>query len=74
MIRIRLDSSWQGVKRLFVFSYDHYNSINVVESNDNITENSANRYFLPRGKINNYNIEIDGRNFCDQPINDMIRQ
>ena len=42
MIRIRLDSSWQGVKRLFVFSYDHYNSINVVESNDNITENSTN--------------------------------
>ena len=74
MIRIRLDSSWQGVKRLFVFSYDHYNSINVVENNDNIIENSANRYFLPRGKINNYNIEIDGRNFCDQPINDMIRQ
>ena len=32
------------------------------------------KYFLPRIKINNYNIEIDGRNFYDQPINDLIKQ
>ena len=32
------------------------------------------KYFLPRIKINNYNIEIDGRNFYDQPINDSIKQ
>ena len=25
-------------------------------------------------KIGNYNIEIDGRNFYDQPINDLITQ
>ena len=25
-------------------------------------------------KIENYNIEIDGRNFYDQPINDLIKQ
>ena len=24
--------------------------------------------------IASYNIEIDGRNFCDQPINDLIKQ
>ena len=30
--------------------------------------------FLPRLKIENYNIEIDGRNFYDQPINDLIKQ
>ena len=24
--------------------------------------------------INNYNIKIDGRNFYDQPINDLIKQ
>ena len=29
---------------------------------------------LPRVKIDNYNIEIDGRNFYDQPINDSIKQ
>ena len=30
--------------------------------------------FLPRVKIENYNIEIDGRDFYDQPINDSIKQ
>ena len=35
---------------------------------------SHRRYFLPRVKIENYNIEIDGRNFYDQPINDSIKQ
>ena len=32
------------------------------------------KYFLPRIEIENYNIEIDGRNFYDQPINDLIKQ
>ena len=32
------------------------------------------KYFLPRGKIKNYNVLIDGRNFYDQPINDLIKQ
>ena len=32
------------------------------------------KYFLPRVKIENYNIKIDGRNFYDQPINDSIKQ
>ena len=32
------------------------------------------KYCLPRGEINNYNILIDGRNFYDQPINDLIKQ
>ena len=42
---------------------------------DNITnENSYRKYFLPRLKIKNYNIEIDGRNFYDQSINDLIKQ
>ena len=44
-------------------------------SGDNVTnENSYKKYFLPRLKIKNYNIEIDGRNFYDQPINDSIKQ
>ena len=30
--------------------------------------------FLPRIKITNYNIEIDGRYFYDQPINNSIKQ
>ena len=31
------------------------------------------KYFLPRGEIKNYNVLIDGRNFYDQPINDLIK-
>ena len=30
--------------------------------------------FLPRIEIENYNIEIDGRNFYDQPVNDLIKK
>ena len=66
-IRELLDSSYQGVKRLFILAYDN--------TGDNpVTANSHRRYFLPRIKIENYNIEIDGRNFYDQPINDSIKQ
>ena len=64
-IRKLLDSSYQGVKRLFVFAYDNANGI---------TTNSHKRYFLPRIKIKNYKIEIDGRSFYDQAINDSIKQ
>ena len=39
-----------------------------------VTSNSHKKYFLPKVKIENYNIEIDERNFYDQPINDLIKQ
>ena len=65
-IRERLDASFQGVNKLFVLPY---------ASGNNVTdENSYRKYFLPRLRIKNYNIEIDGRNFYDQPINDSIKQ
>ena len=42
---------------------------------NNVTnENLYRKYFLPRLKIKNYNIEIEGRNFYDQSINDLIKQ
>ena len=64
-IRKLIDPSWQGINRLFVLAY----------LNDNTsTVNSHSKYFLPRAEIKNYNIEIDGRNFYDQPINDLIKQ
>ena len=65
-IRERLDASFQGVNRLFVFVYAYGNNIT--------NENAYKRYFLPRLKINNYNIEIDGRNFYDQSINNLVKQ
>ena len=64
--RERLDAGIQGVNKLFALAYAH---------GDNATnENSYDKYFLPRLKIDNYNIEIDGRNFYDQSINDLIKQ
>ena len=63
-----LDLSYQGVKRLFVIAY--YNT----EGNDQVSIYSFRKYFLPRLKIENYNIEIDGKNVYDQPINDSIKR
>ena len=64
-IRQLIDPSWLGINRLFVLAY-----LNDVTS----TVNSHRKYFLPRIKIKIGNIEIDGRNFYDQPINDLIKQ
>ena len=66
-IRELLDLSCQGVNRLFVLAY------NNTERNSQVSVDSYKKYFLPRIKINNYNTEIDGRNFYDQPINDSIK-
>ena len=38
-----------------------------------VERNSHTKHFLPRVNITNYNVLIDGRNFYDQPINDMIK-
>ena len=67
-IKELLDSSWQGVKRLFVLAY------NNTAGNDQVFVDSSQKYLLPRVKIDNYNIEIDERNFYDQPINNSIKQ
>ena len=67
-IRQLLDSSSQGVKRLFVLA------CNNTAGDNQVSVDSFKKHFLPRFKIENYNIEIDGRNFFDQPINDSIKQ
>ena len=67
-IREFLDSSYQGVKRLFVLVY------NNTEGDNKVSIGSFKKYFLSRIKIENYNIKIDGRNVYDQPINDSIKQ
>ena len=66
-IRELLDSSFQGDKRLFVLAYDN------TADNNQVSVDFSKKYFLPRVKIENYNIEIDGRSFYDQPINDTIK-
>ena len=65
-----LSASFEGVKRLFVLSY--FIAANDANNEAGIENNK--KYFLPRGEINNYNILINGRNFYDQPINDLIKQ
>ena len=62
-IRELLDSSCQGFKRLCVLAYEN------TAGNKQVSDDSLKKYFLPRVKIENYSIEIDGRNFYDQPIN-----
>ena len=62
------DSSYQGVKRLFVLAY------NNTGGKDQVSIDSFKKYFFPRVKTENYNIENDGKNFYDQPINDSMKQ
>ena len=56
-------------KALFVFAY-----FIAENGNDEAGIKNNIKYFLPRGEIKNYNVLIDGRNFYDQPINDLIKQ
>ena len=69
LTRFPLDASFQGVKRLFVLAFD-----NSGDKDKKVVRNSHTKYFLPRVNITNYNVLIDGTNFYDQPINDMIKQ
>ena len=59
----------KGVKRLFALAY-----FTADGANDDAVIKSNKKYFLPRGKIENYNVLIDGRNVYDQAINDIIKQ
>ena len=60
-IRELLDSSYQGVKILFILACDNTGYNPVIA-------NSHRGCFLSRIKIENYNIENEGRNFYDQPV------
>ena len=53
---------------MFVLAYRKRSGANRV------TADSHRGYFLPRVKIENYNIDIDGRKFYDQQINELIKQ
>ena len=45
-------------------SFKHKASL-IGDTGNNGRKNSHKNYFLPRVKIDNYNIEINGRNFYD---------
>ena len=57
---INLDLSFQSVNRLFVMAYN--------SANGQPTRNGQRKYYLPRIDLNKYNVIIDERNFCDNPI------
>ena len=56
----------------FFFFLDYVIGADAADDAAGIKNNK--KYFLPRGKIKNYNVLIDGGNFYDQPINDLIKQ
>ena len=76
--RFPVDASFQGVKRLFVLAFNN-TTVNVpndltINTNNRVLKNNPQKYFLPRVNITNYNVLINGRNFYDQPINDLVKQ
>ena len=67
--RFPLNASFQGVRRLFVLVFN-----NTDGDANKLERNHRKKYFLPRVNITNYNSLTDGRNFYDQPVNDLIKQ
>ena len=63
---------------MFVLAFNNTDATipnNPINNTANkVKRNSDRKYFLPRVNITNYNVLIDGRNFYDQPINDLIKQ
>ena len=58
-----MDPFFQGVNRLFVMTCNK-----LAANDDEFNKNSKRVYYLPRNDLNKYNVIIDGRNFCDNPI------
>ena len=67
--RISLDSSFQGVNRLFALAYG-----NTEHGNNRVERNSHQKCFLPRINVAKFNVLIYGRNFYAQSITDEIRK
>ena len=63
--RCFLESNFVGVNRLFVLFY-----LNQQGSDKTY---KVQRYYLPKDTIKNYNIIINGKSFCDQPIDSDIK-
>ena len=69
LTRFPLNSSFQVVRRLFVLPFE-----NIDNGAKKVERNSHTKYFLPRVNMTNCNVLIEGRNFYDQPINDLVKQ
>ena len=66
-----LNASFQCVRRLFFLGY-FVAAGNIADEEAGTKDNK--KYFLPREEVINYIVLIDGRNFYDQPVTDLIKQ
>ena len=57
-----VDLSFQGVNRLFVLYFEKENG-----------RTSHSEYYLPKVEVKDYNVNIDDKNFFDQPVNNDIK-
>ena len=64
------NASFQGLRRLFVLAY----VAAAGAANDEAIIKDNKKYFRPRGEIKNYKVLADGKNFYDQPINELIKR
>ena len=55
-----IEPIFQGVNRLFVLAFEN-----------DVQRTSNKRYYIPKVEIIGYNVMIDGKNFFDQPINNI---
>ena len=55
-----IDPTFMNVNRLFVLSFPRNNNIDSRYSSSN--------YYVPKVKINNFNVLIDGKSFFDLPV------
>ena len=53
-----VDRSFQGLNRIFVLPFENENG-----------RTSHSEYYLSKEEMKDYNVNIDGRNIFDQPIN-----
>ena len=69
---------FQWVKGLFVLAFNDTNvndDNNLINNTNNRVEGDSHRkYFLPVVNLTDYNVLIDGRNFHDQPIGDLVQK
>ena len=61
-----MESNFVGVNRLFVLVY--------LNRDNDVKRFKTRRYYLTKGRIKNYNVIINGKNFYDQPIDSDIKR
>ena len=62
IFRFLIDRSFQAVNRLFALLFN----------NDDDVQNSHKQNHLLNVQTNDYNVKIDGTNFCDRPMNNEL--